>query len=92
MKNIIVYGAGQFGSLISNIISYHSDLNIVVYGDDNNNKIGQFIDKILERKSAKIFLATDDPSYFTIFKNKSKKNRTINTQIRRRGRSTIDTE
>ena len=46
MKNVIVYGAGEFGSLISNIISYHSDLNIVAYGDDNTNKIGQFIGEI----------------------------------------------
>jgi len=46
MKNVLVYGAGEFGSLISNIISYHSDLNIIAYGDDNTNKIGQFIDKI----------------------------------------------
>ena len=45
MKNIIVYGAGEFGSLISNIVSYHSDLNIVAYGDDNTEKIGQFIDE-----------------------------------------------
>jgi sugar O-acyltransferase (sialic acid O-acetyltransferase NeuD family) len=29
--------------LISNIISYHSDLNIVAYGDDNTEKSGQFI-------------------------------------------------
>ena len=40
MKNVIVYGAGEFGLLISNIISYHSDLNIVAYGDDNSDKIG----------------------------------------------------
>ena len=45
MKNVIVYGAGEFGSLISNIISYHSDLNIVAYGDDNTEKSGQFIDE-----------------------------------------------
>ena len=44
MKNVIVYGAGEFGSLISNIISYHSDLNIVAYGDDDTEKIGQLID------------------------------------------------
>ena len=46
MKNVIVYGAGEFGSLISNIISYHSNLNIVAYGDDNLEKIGQLIDKV----------------------------------------------
>ena len=45
MKNVIVYGAGEFGSLISNIISYHSDLSIVAYGDDDTEKIGQFIDE-----------------------------------------------
>ena len=45
MKNVIVYGAGEFGSLISNIISYHSDLNIVAYGDNDTKKIGQFIDE-----------------------------------------------
>jgi len=45
MKNVIVYGAGEFGSLISNIITYHSDLNIVAYGDDNTKKIGQSIDE-----------------------------------------------
>ena len=46
MKKIIVYGAGEFGSLISNVISYHSDLNIVAYGDDNTEKIGKFIDEL----------------------------------------------
>ena len=46
MKNVIVYGAGEFGSLISNIISYHNDLNIVAYGDDSTNKIGHFFDEI----------------------------------------------
>ena len=46
MKNVIVYGAGEFGSLISNIISYHSDLNIVAYGDGDTKKIGQLIDTL----------------------------------------------
>ncbi|MBH10711.1 MAG: hypothetical protein CMG74_10260 [Candidatus Marinimicrobia bacterium] len=45
MKNVIVYGAGEFGSLISNVISYHKDLNIVAYGDDDSEKIGQLIDQ-----------------------------------------------
>ena len=45
MKNVIVYGAGEFGSLISNVISYHSDINIVAYGDDDTEKIGQLIDE-----------------------------------------------
>ena len=46
MKNVIVYGAGEFGSLISNIISYHSNLNIVAYGDDNLEMIGKSIDNV----------------------------------------------
>ena len=46
MKKVIIYGAGEFGSLISNVISYHSDFNIVAYGDDNSEKIGQLIDKV----------------------------------------------
>jgi len=46
MKNVIVYGAGEFGSLISNIISYQRDLKIIAYGDDSTEKIGQFIDEI----------------------------------------------
>ena len=44
MKNVIVYGAGEFGSLISNVISYHDDLNIIAYGDDDKRKIDQLID------------------------------------------------
>ena len=46
MKNVIVYGAGEFGSLISNLISYHSDLNIVAYGDEDSEKIGLLIDGV----------------------------------------------
>ena len=46
MKNVIVYGAGEFGSLISNIISYHSNLNIVAYGDDNLDMKGKLIDEV----------------------------------------------
>ena len=46
MKNVIVYGAGEFGSLISNVISYYSDINIVAYGDDDSEKIGQLIDEV----------------------------------------------
>ena len=44
MKNVIVYGAGEFGSLISNVISYHTDLSIVAYVDDDSEKIGRLID------------------------------------------------
>ncbi|MDB9884580.1 acetyltransferase [Candidatus Marinimicrobia bacterium] len=43
MKKLIVYGAGEFGSLIANVISYYDDYQIVAYGDDekikNNNMI-----------------------------------------------------
>ena len=46
MKKVIIYGAGEFGSLISNIISYHSEINIVAYGDDDSKKIGQVIDGV----------------------------------------------
>ena len=46
MKKVIVYGAGEFGSLITNVMSYHSDLNIVAYVDDDSNKIGQLIDGV----------------------------------------------
>ena len=35
MKKLIVYGAGEFGALIANVISYHDDLEIAAYGDDN---------------------------------------------------------
>ncbi len=35
MKKLIVYGAGEFGSLITNVISYYSDYQICAYGDDN---------------------------------------------------------
>ena len=46
MKNIIVYGAGEFGSLIANVISYIEELNIVAYGDDSLNKSDKKIDEI----------------------------------------------
>jgi sugar O-acyltransferase (sialic acid O-acetyltransferase NeuD family) len=35
MKKIIVFGAGEFGALISNLISYVDDIKIMAYGDDN---------------------------------------------------------
>lgn len=46
MKNIIVYGAGEFGTLISNIVYHLSDLKIVAYGDDSLNKANKSIGKI----------------------------------------------
>ena len=44
MKKLIVYGAGEFGSLIANVISYHDDLEIAAYGDDNPQKTADNID------------------------------------------------
>jgi len=44
MKKLIVYGAGKFGSLIANVLSYHNDLEIVAYGDDNPQKTADHID------------------------------------------------
>ena len=44
MKNLIVYGAGECGSLIANVISYHDDLEIAAYGDDNPQKTADNID------------------------------------------------
>ena len=46
MKNVIVYGAGEFGSLVSNVVSYIDELNIVAYGDDSLNKSNEKIDDI----------------------------------------------
>ena len=46
MKDIIVYGAGDFGALIANVISYLDKLNIVAYGDDDLDKADNFIDKV----------------------------------------------
>ena len=46
MKNLIVYGAGDFGSLIANILNYHKDLQIAAYGDDNPEKQGTTIDGV----------------------------------------------
>ena len=37
MKKIIVFGAGEFGSLISNLISYDNGFEISAYGDDSMN-------------------------------------------------------
>ena len=44
MKKLIVYGAGEFGSLIANVLSYHDDLEIAAYGDDNPKKTADYID------------------------------------------------
>ena len=44
MKKLIVYGAGEFGSLIANVLSYHDDLEIAAYGDDNPQKTTDNID------------------------------------------------
>ena len=32
---LIIYGAGEFGSLILNLVQYHPEISIVAYGDDN---------------------------------------------------------
>ena len=44
MKKLIVYGAGEFGSLIANVLSYHDDLEIASYGDDDPQKTADNID------------------------------------------------
>ena len=46
MKNLIVYGAGEFGSLIANVLSYYDDLQIAAYGDDNPQKTADYIEDI----------------------------------------------
>ena len=46
MKKLIVYGAGEFGSLIANVLSYHDDLEIAAYGDDDPQKTTDHIDGI----------------------------------------------
>ena len=38
MKNIIVFGAGEFGTLIQNVMSYNQDFQIAAFGDDNMDK------------------------------------------------------
>ena len=35
MKKIVVFGAGEFGSLIFNIVHFLNNFEIVAYGDDN---------------------------------------------------------
>ena len=44
MKKLIVYGAGEFGSLIANVLSYNKEYEIAAYGDDNSKKVGASID------------------------------------------------
>ena len=44
MKKLIVYGAGEFGSLIANVISYYEDYKICAYGDDSKSKKNLFVD------------------------------------------------
>jgi len=44
MKKLIVYGAGEFGSLIANVLSYHDDLEIAAYGDDDPQQTADHID------------------------------------------------
>ena len=44
MKKLIVYGAGEFGSLIANVISYYEDYKIAAYGDDSKSNKNLFID------------------------------------------------
>ena len=46
MKKLIIYGAGEFGSLIANVLSYHDDLEIAAYGDDDHQKTADHIDGI----------------------------------------------
>ena len=46
MKKLIVYGAGEFGSLIANVISYHDDLEIAAYGDDNPQQTTDHFDGV----------------------------------------------
>ena len=44
MKKLIVYGAGEFGSLIANVISYYEDYEICAYGDDSKSNKNLFVD------------------------------------------------
>jgi|TARA_Y100000310_G_C20690751_1_gene822046 UDP-perosamine 4-acetyltransferase len=46
MKKLIVFGAGEFGSLITNVLSYQKDLVIAAFGDDNPGKEKRTIDGI----------------------------------------------
>ena len=44
MKKLIVYGAGEFGSLVANIISYYENYEICAYGDDSKSNKNLLID------------------------------------------------
>jgi len=46
MKKLIVYGAGEFGSLIANVLSYHKEYKIEAYVDDDPNKLENQIENI----------------------------------------------
>ena len=46
MKNVIVYGAGEFGTLIANVLSYYKEYKIAAYGDDDPQKIGESIEDV----------------------------------------------
>jgi sugar O-acyltransferase (sialic acid O-acetyltransferase NeuD family) len=46
MKKLIVYGAGEFGSLIANVISHYDDYQICAYGDDDISYKDHFIDDL----------------------------------------------
>ena len=43
-EKLVVYGAGEFGVLISNIISHLDEFEITAFGDDSFNKIGTKLD------------------------------------------------
>ncbi len=45
-KKIAIFGSGEFGSLVTNIISYNKDLKICAYGDDSKKRIGGQINGI----------------------------------------------
>lgn len=45
MKNVIVYGAGEFGTLISNVLSYYDEYKIAAFGDDDSQKIGKYLEE-----------------------------------------------
>ncbi len=40
-KKLVVFGAGEFGLLIFNIVSQIEKYKIVAFGDDDKNKIGK---------------------------------------------------
>jgi sugar O-acyltransferase (sialic acid O-acetyltransferase NeuD family) len=46
MKNLIVYGAGEFGSLVANVISYLDEYKICAYGDDEKSIKDSLIDDV----------------------------------------------